>query len=122
MRLTRYADPEQSFVEAIHQKYATEITGHAVSVPLETQHVISGKVVEEVGFDKIRQQLAQLQDLKIVIVDGLGINSAETESLKIRSVCPSIQELDLSRNLFEFFEDIVYICGELDSLKNLRIK
>ena len=109
-------------MEAIHQKYATEITSHTVSVRLEQQHVISGKVVEEVGFDKIRQQLAQLQDLKIVIVDGMGISSAETETLTIRDVCPSIQELDLSRNLFESFEDIVYICGELDSLRNLRIK
>jgi tubulin-specific chaperone E len=122
VRPTRYADPEQSFVEAVHQKYATEITTQPTPVALDKQHIISGKVVEEVGFDKIRRQLAQLQELKIVIVDGLRIKSAETPSLTIRDVCPKIMELDLSRNLFESFDDIVHICGELDNLRSLRIK
>lgn len=122
LRPARATDPPRSFVDAVHQKYATEITSFSQAIPSDTVHVISGKVVEEVGFDKIRQQLAQLQDLKIVIVDGLQINSAETADSKIRDVCPKIVELDLSRNLFERFEDIVEICGELDKLRSLRIK
>lgn len=92
------------------------------SIPKDTTHVISGKFVEEVGFDKIRRQLTQLQDLKIVIVDGACINAVETDELRIRDVCPKIVELDLSRNLFERFEDVVEICGELDGLRSLRIK
>lgn len=109
-------------MEAVHQKYATEdlITNSRPSKA--TTHVISGKVVEEVGFDKIKRQLAQLQNLKIVIVDGAYINKAETEKLKIRDVCPNVVELDLSRNIFEKFEDVVDICGELNGLRSLRIK
>ena len=122
VRLTRPADPRQTFVEAVHQKYASEITSHANSVILDTQNVISGKVVEEIGFDKIRRQLAQLHELTIIIVDGFRINSAEIPSSRIRDVCPRIIELDLSRNLFESFEDVVHIGGELDFLQVLKLK
>jgi len=108
-------------VEAVHRKYGTADNSGNNSNP-ESIHTISGKVVEEVGFDKIRRQLAQLQELKIVIVDGACINTVETTSLRIRDVCPKIVELDLSRNLFERFEDVVKICGELDGLRSLRIK
>jgi hypothetical protein len=109
-------------VEAVHRKYATEDLVDNSPLSKDKIHVISGKVVQEVGFDKIKRQLAQLQNLKIVIVDGACINKVETEKLKIRDVCPNIVELDLSRNLFEKFGDVVDICGELDGLRSLRIK
>jgi len=122
IRPSRVSDPSQSFVEAVHQKYSTEHLPSSSGASDDTIHVISGKVVEEVGFDKIRHQLAQLQDLKIVIVDGARINEAETKKFKIRDVCPKIVEIDLSRNLFESFQDVVDICGELDGLRSLRVK
>lgn len=122
VRLTRQAEPEQSFVEAVHQKYATEITAQPVAGAVDTQIVISGKVAEEVGFDKIRQQLSQLHELRIILVDGLRINCAERNDNTIRSVCPKIVELDLSRNLFEDWEEVAHICRELDNLRSLRLK
>ncbi|TAQ88541.1 hypothetical protein B7494_g3162 [Chlorociboria aeruginascens] len=121
VRPSRTADPAQSFVEAVHQKYAAEITAQSAKVAVDKQIEISGKVVQEVGFDKIRQQLAELHELKIVLVDGLRINSAEAPTKAIREVCPKIVELDLSRNLFESCQEIVHICGELDNLRSLRI-
>jgi len=84
--------------------------------------VISGKVAEEVGFDKIRQQLSQLHELKIILVDGLRINCSEKDGNTVREVCPKIVELDLSRNLFEDWEEVVHICRELDNLRSLRLK
>ncbi|TVY93885.1 Tubulin-specific chaperone E [Lachnellula willkommii] len=122
VRPTRQADPEQSFVEAVHQKYAAEITNQQAPEALDKQIVISGKVAEEVGFDKIRLQLSQLHELKIIIVDGLRINCAEKDGRAIREVCPKIVELDLSRNLFEIWEEVVHICRELDDLRSLRLK
>lgn len=89
---------------------------------MDKQIVISGKVAEEVGFDKIRLQLSQLHELKIIIVDGLRINCAEKDGKAIREVCPKIVELDLSRNLFEIWEEVVHICRELDDLRSLRLK
>lgn len=84
-------------------------------------NVISGKVAEEVGFDKIRRQMAQLDELKIVLVDGMRMNAAEIAGQQIRDTCPKIVELDLSRNLFESCAEIIRICGELESLKSLRL-
>ena|SRR5579871_6607193 len=122
VRPARVADTAQSFVEAVHQKYASEISERHDALFAESHIEISGKVVEEVGFDKIRQQLAQLQELKIVIVDGLRINRAEKDERKIREVCPKIVELDLSRNLFINWEEIMKICRELENLRVLRLK
>lgn len=103
---------------------------------------ISGKTVEEVGFDKINRQLAALQELKIVVLDGLcvaGVNDfpqeAEeiatgsthlsarwsfVEGLKSRNL--SIVELDLSRNLLETWIDVIGICGALKYLAALELK
>lgn len=81
-----------------------------------------GKIAYEVGFDKIRAQLAQLSELKIVIVDGMKVVKAETEDKKIREVCPKIVELDLSRNLFQSWEEIIKISAELDNLKSLTLR
>lgn len=98
----------------------------------------SGKVAEEVGFDKIRRQLAQLEELKIIILDGLcmwrpkarRLNTEGTESgdcqwwegSDIKEACPKATELDLSRNLFEEWREVAGICGQLDRLKSLRVE
>jgi hypothetical protein len=123
VRPTRTADPAQSFVEAVHQKYATGVTNHPTVIATEAQIMISGKkVAEEVGFEKIRAQLAQLHELKIVLVDGLRVNCAERPGRRIRDVCPKIVELDLSRNLFESCNEIIRICGDLSNLRTLKLK
>jgi hypothetical protein len=117
VRPTRPADPPQTFLSALHIKY-----DHAPSAPAR-QVVISGKVAEEVGFDKIRRKQAQLSELKIVILDGSQVVSAgKQDGQSIRDVCPQVTDLDLSRNLFIRFETVVDICSELQLLKTLRVK
>lgn len=95
----------------------------------------SGKVAEEVGFDKIRKQLAQLEELRIVILDGLamcrpGVRTMAFDGTKgegwvgeagdVKEACPKVVELDLSRNLFEEWREVACICEGLKDLKNLR--
>lgn len=106
----------------MNQKYASEITQRRDTLFAGRYIEISGKVVKEVGFDKIRQQLAQLHELRIVIVDGLRIATAQQDGRKVKEVCPKIVELDLSRNLFESCDDIIAICYELENLRALRLK
>ncbi|OCK78795.1 RNI-like protein [Lepidopterella palustris CBS 459.81] len=151
VRPTRQADAPRTFVEALRAKYASD--------PFEDPHVqivyvstkdeknplmrkdkpirISGKEVEEVGFDKIRKQLADLQELRIVILDGMrmsrpiatlkerqgsAVDTAWPENLTdIKETCPNIVELDLSRNLFEEWREIASICEQLEKLKSLRV-
>lgn len=134
MRPTRPVEEPLDFLSALSEKYASEVTREQVPIASEKQIVISGKVAEEVGFDKIRRKLAQLGELKIVILDGMRVSSTyapapspdpgvpRDDRRKIRDVCPRVAELDLSRNLFNRFKTVVEICTELSELNSLRIK
>lgn len=94
---------------------------------------ISGKVVEEIGFDKIRKQLAELQELRIVLLDGLRISgvlsSYDQPDVQVREAakdiavtCPKVIELDLSRNLLCRWREVWEICNQLKHLKRLKLK
>jgi len=152
VRPTRRSDPPRTFVEALRHKYASEdfedpdvkivyIRKDKNQVPSKRHDKpikISGKEVEEVGFDKIRKQLADLHELKIVLLDGLCMsrsiatlrerlsntsNIIESAALTdIKDTCPKVVELDLSRNLFEEWREISSICEQLDKLKSLRVE
>ncbi|KAI9835218.1 MAG: hypothetical protein M1838_005364 [Thelocarpon superellum] len=131
VRTNRTADDPRSFLQALQQKYASEPASRSRSFerPIEW----GGKVVEEVGFDKIRRQLATFSELRIVLLDGLCLATSTSPSRQadqhegdalfrqIREICPKIRELDLSRNLLERWEDVVEICQQLDELKTLKI-
>ncbi|OBT83425.1 hypothetical protein VE02_07702 [Pseudogymnoascus sp. 03VT05] len=124
VRPTRMPDFVESFVEAVHRKYASEDIerrDEQNELIKKKEIEISGKVVYEVGFDKIRKQMAQLDELKIVLVDGMRIVEAAVDGKRIRDICPVITELDLSRNLFQSCGEIIQICAELDHLKSLRL-
>ncbi len=124
VRPTRTPDAVQSFVEAVRRKYATEEVDRRDTLAHQQQEIemAGGKVAYEIGFDKIRAQLAELGELKIVLVDAMRIVKAGVENHKIRDVCPKIVELDLSRNLFQNGDEIINICAELDDLKSLRLR
>jgi hypothetical protein len=117
VRPTRSSEPPQSFVAALKEKYTSEIS--AVSAQIR----FSGKVAEEVGFEKIRRKQADLAELKFAILDGTRIAYAYADGdERVHDVCPKIVELDLSRNLFVKVGTVVEICSELPALRNLRLK
>lgn len=134
VRPSRPADKPRGFLEALREKYASEFErlpfsqrGSAYPDSIE----ISGKVVEEVGFDKIRKQLAQLQELKIVLLDGLcvagilphdGRMQKDTARRETKATCPKIAELDLSRSLLSRWADVADICEPLKRLRVLKLK
>ncbi|KAI9656879.1 MAG: hypothetical protein M1821_003518 [Bathelium mastoideum] len=144
VRPNRPRDLERSFLGALSSKYGSnsdkpldELPRKAkqLDFPVQKPITISGKVAEEVGFDKIRQQLADLHELRIVILDGMGISQHSREATwrntsskankivveDIQQTCPKISELDLSRNLFEKWNEISHICGQLKNLRSLRL-
>lgn len=71
VRPNRKSDKSYGFLDALRKKYAPsdldELTDKGAIK-------ISGKTVEEVGFEKISQQLANLHELRIVVLDGLCIH------------------------------------------------
>ena len=127
IRATRVADEPRSFVQAVGYKYAEDGPEQA-TIGADDSIEISGKVVEEVGFERIRKQQAMLHELKIVVVDGLRIRGtgAEAEVRRVQeeiaSTCPNIVELDLSRNLFEHWKEILDICAALRKLRILKAR
>lgn len=150
IRPNRPFDQPLSFIQALHKKYAydTEVAPTTDGGQLVTEEpiTISGKVVEEVGFEKIRQLLATLYELRIVLLDGgcvagLGTSpwpwfgALQEESVrdqyqnsylaqwdKVKQTCPNITELDLSRNLLEVWTDVAVICRGLEKLEILKVK
>lgn len=92
------------------------------------------KVVEEVGFEKVRRMQAVLPELRIIVLDDCHVagvtSNAQPKDVQQRSkstkeigeVCPNITELDLSRNVLENWEEVVGICTPLKQLKSLRVK
>ncbi|KAH7414263.1 tubulin-specific chaperone E [Phaeosphaeria sp. MPI-PUGE-AT-0046c] len=147
IRPTRPPDPSLSFPSALKSKYASDarssppLTDPSVQIvfdnhpnrpppPQPRPIKFSGKVAEEVGFDKIRAQLAQLSELRIVILDGLGMCRPEVRGdgwmggrgkRDVEDACPKAGELDLSRNLFEEWREVGSICEQLEKLRNLRV-
>lgn len=122
VRPTRPADKPLSFVGALNAKYAAEALG-ADDGRAVSQIVISGKVAQEIGFDKIRGQLARVKELKIVILDGMRVaSSVGDDEGSIRETCPKIMQLDLSRNLLESLAPVIEVCRELEALRRLSIK
>ena len=144
VRPNRPHDPRRNFVEAIRAKYASEdLTNVELpKVAADAVITISGKDVEEVGFDKIRRQLADLYGLRIVVLDGLCIGSQALPSDQVQrgdgvgndltkstaevaigaaETSPNIVELDLSNNLFESWQDIISIVSQLPKLSSLNI-
>ena len=119
MRPTRPAEKPQSFVAALVEKYTAELSG-AKAVQF------SGKVAEEVGFEKIRRKQARLSELKFAVLDGARVASAYAGDgdgdQPISALCPIIKDLDLSRNLFRRAGTVVSICSELTDLRTLRLK
>lgn len=118
IRPSRKPDPPVSFLEALKHKYAlAEISNDAIQ--------ISGKTVEKVGFDKVQSHLREFQQLKIVVLNDRCIYVDHqwkmSEANEVQSLCLQIQDLDLSRNLFETWDDVLSICTALEHLRHLNV-
>ncbi|RPB28447.1 RNI-like protein [Terfezia boudieri ATCC MYA-4762] len=117
IRPSRAPDPPLTFVQALRKKY---IDDGVVDVSAQRPIEWGGKVVQEIGFDKIRQKLRKLKELRIVLVDGLQIAKEDPVEL-ITETCPEIEDLNLSRNLFDSLQSVEVICRALPKLRSLRI-
>lgn len=119
-------DQPRTFLEALKTKYAALPRDNASD---QVVIRISGKEAEEVGFEKIARQQAQLRNLRIVVLDDLLVkaydekNTTPDDNLdRILETCPNITDLDLGRNLFETLSKISDICDRLPKLKFLRLE
>ncbi|KAG0134111.1 hypothetical protein HOY82DRAFT_554788 [Tuber indicum] len=118
IRTTRAPDPPVTFLEALRNKYTTEKDiSFEIGKPISLS---ATKVFEEVGFDKILEKLGRLRELEVVLLDGMRIVRGDGAT-EVLDTCPKIEELDVSRNLWEGLEEIAGVCRGLKMLKGLRI-
>lgn len=123
IRPTRRPGNPQSFLSALHEKYASDHGRYAGGPDAQIVIFGGGKVAQEMGFDKIAKKQSRLGELKVVILDGMSIDRARGEGDdKIRDVCPSVTQLDVSRNLWESLIQVFNVCAELKNLKKLSLR
>jgi hypothetical protein len=88
-----------------------------------------------VGFAKVAAQQANLQALRIVVLNGWRVSGLSTEHsghdaaeedvaksvAEILDALPRLGELDLSRSLMESWARVVEICAGLKQLRVLKL-
>ena len=116
----------RTILEAIQYKYSPA-SGNTPSGNGSIE--ISGKTVEEVGFNKIQQQISQLSQLRIVLIDSLSISGLRaTDSVQtlvqaqnqLAMTCPNIVELDVGWNLIETWQEAADLCSALPKLRTFK--
>jgi tubulin-specific chaperone E len=124
IRPTRKPDPSRTLLKAVQAKYAPELLNNTVDGAVAKPVVFGTKIAEEIGFQKVANQQAQLANLSVIVVDGMGIEGGDKiESPElIGETIGKVRELDLSRNLFTDLEDIAKICIGLKNLRTLKLK
>jgi hypothetical protein len=126
VRPNRKSDAERTLLEAIRFKYQAGNSKNTEVV------IISGKVAEEIGFDKISREQSVLADLRVVLVDQLCVNGvaprgSSSEKVlwaqkELAEVCPNIVELDVGHNPIERWVDIEDMLEALKLLRVLKLK
>lgn len=124
IRPTRTPDEERTVLDAIKYKYGT--------LPRDdiNEIVISGKIAEKIGFEKIARQQSQLSDLRIVLLDGLVVQGVSPRGVtreqimfhqeELRHSCPNVTELDAGYNVIEKWNDVARVCVCFPKLQVLR--
>ncbi|KAL9598220.1 MAG: hypothetical protein Q9219_004640 [cf. Caloplaca sp. 3 TL-2023] len=129
IRDSKPSDPPIHFLTAMTRKYGSKDTDGIM--PHSEIVVISGKEIDEVGFDLISKKQSAWPGLKIISLDALRLNGicpeprSRKDRQRVREQILNLnfqcEELDLSRNLFESWTDVVDICSALPKLQILKL-
>lgn len=104
---SRYGSVEDEFTVKVNQQKKILL-----------QQTMNAPFLEMVGFDKIFNIQSNFQELRVVNLRNQNVSSA---GLKLGEICPNIEELDISKNLFVSWLDIVEICRQLKRLHWLNV-
>ncbi|KAL8666965.1 MAG: hypothetical protein Q9168_007361 [Polycauliona sp. 1 TL-2023] len=123
-------DKNRSLLSALREKYGSENMSEGAN-ERSSSIVISGKKVDEVGFDVISRKQSAWSDLAVVSLNALRIDSLfhysphsqQDSDKEVHALFSDLkwQELDLSRNLFADWDDITNICKHLRDLRVLKV-
>lgn len=74
-----------------------------------------------VGFSKVNKQQSTFEELKIICVQAQCISNAGLPG-ELATLCPRVEELDLSQNLINTWKIIAEICIQLPVLAQLNVR
>nr|POE54888.1 tubulin-specific chaperone e [Quercus suber] len=111
-------DVPRTFFQALEEKYL-----HKTDRQQDEIIYVSGKQVEEIGFEKFAKRQAQLRGIHVLVLDGMRIRHqcSKAEADRISAVCAHITDLDLTFNLFESFREIAHLCKSFPKLRSLTL-
>ncbi|TKX19980.1 putative cell polarity protein [Elsinoe australis] len=109
-------DVPQTVHEAVKNKYASGETDFSnVS--------FSSKTVEEKGYQKLAARQGRLEELKVAVLTEQQLaGSRETASSSLASICPSVIDLELGRNLLEGLDEVSEICHGCQHLRSISLE
>lgn len=110
--------------EAIRVRYGfvdDELAGMDRESIASVQKSLNAPFVEMVGFSKVNKQQSKFDQLKILCLHNQCINSAGHSS-ELATLCPKVEELDLSNNLVNSWKAIADICVQLPILLHLNVR
>ncbi|CAG9771060.1 unnamed protein product [Ceutorhynchus assimilis] len=105
--VAKYGQEECALVKKIHEQQINNL-----------QKTIKAPFIEFVGFDKVSTKQSDFESLEIVSVRSQNVSSVQGD---LRSLLPSIRQLDLSKNLLISWQQIFEICEQLSQLYWLNV-
>ncbi|CCM04714.1 uncharacterized protein FIBRA_06901 [Fibroporia radiculosa] len=110
----------QSFLTSLISKYI-ELPRGSTAVEKVILGSSNGAIeVEAVGLDRIRGNLAQLERLREISLDGENVATADPPGT-ITNTCPGTRGLDLSKNLIRSWDVVAMITDQLPQLHRLAL-
>ncbi|XP_011503060.1 PREDICTED: tubulin-specific chaperone E [Ceratosolen solmsi marchali] len=109
--------------EAIKIRYGfvdDELAGIDRNSIASVQKTLKAPFVEMVGFSKVNKKQSQFDQLKIVCLYNECISNAGIPN-ELATLCPQIEDIDLSHNLISSWKVITEICIQLRALKQLNV-
>lgn len=110
--------------QAIRARYGlidNELAGIDKENLASLQKEINAPFLEMVGFSKVNKKQSKFDQLEIICLREEAIsNAGEPRELEI--LCPKLSELDISKNLFNSWQNVSDICVQLNSLTRLNVR
>ncbi|XP_045540702.1 tubulin-specific chaperone E [Papilio machaon] len=112
--------PLRTCADAIRKYYGDRedetVAAHRRTVINEWKREMGAPFIEMVGFEKIHQK-QKFDRLQEVCVHDQNVSTAGD----VASLCPNVRSLDISRNLFSNWREVIQLSAQLPDLKELDV-
>ncbi|KAG8042094.1 hypothetical protein G9C98_000085 [Cotesia typhae] len=118
-----YIGPVVDTNDAIRQRYGLvddELAGVDRDKLSSLKREIHAPFLEMVGFSKVNKKQSAFDQLKVVWLRAQLVSSAGVPG-ELLELCPSVRELDISKNLINSWRIVADICLQLKRLERLDV-